>query len=79
MFNTTECDLRYEAHTTRVVAIERTGWWWTTAVSARSRPVWVGSLSSRFGWPPRQPIPNRWRRAPRSAAGPATSGRLGRL
>ena len=49
MFSTTDCDLRYAAHTERVAGIDRTGWQQTTAVAARPRLAWVGALIARAG------------------------------
>jgi hypothetical protein len=58
MFSTTDCDLRYAAHTERVGHIDRTGWQQTTTEAARPRPrlAWVGDLVARAG---------QWRRATR--------------
>jgi hypothetical protein len=49
VFNTTDCDLRYAAHTERVASIDRTGWRQTTTVPTRSRLAWVGELIARAG------------------------------
>ena len=49
MFSTTDCDLRYAAHTERVVGIERTGWQQTTVVASQPRVAWVGALVARAG------------------------------
>ena len=49
MFDTTDCDLPYAAHTERVARIDRAGWQQTTAVAARPRRAWVGALIARVG------------------------------
>jgi len=49
MFSTTDCDLRYAAHTDRVARIDRAGWQLTTVVPAWPRLAWVGALSVRVG------------------------------
>ena len=57
MFSTTDCDVRYAAHTERVARIDRAGWQQTTVVAARPRLAWVGALiarAGRLGWPTRR-------------------------
>jgi hypothetical protein len=49
MFSTTDCDLRYAAHTDRVARIDGAGWQLATAVPAWPRLAWVGALTVRFG------------------------------
>jgi hypothetical protein len=48
MFSTTDCDLRYSAHTERVTGIDRTGWQQTTSVAAPSSLASVGALMARI-------------------------------
>lgn len=50
MFSTTDCDLRYSAHTERVAGIDRGGWQQpTAALAAPSRLASVGALVARVG------------------------------
>ena len=69
MFSTTDCDLRYAAHTERVARIDRAGGNPTVAVQTRPRLTWVGALIARANRLPR-PI----RRVSQIATAPVSNG-----